>query len=82
MKPAFLKDGTVTAGTSSGINDGAAALAVMSARGRAGARAEAAGAVVASAVAGVDPVRHGARPDARHPEGPGPRGARRSSSWT
>lgn len=31
LKPAFAKDGTVTAGNSSGINDGAAALLVMSA---------------------------------------------------
>lgn len=30
MKPAFAKDGTVTAGNASGINDGAAALVVMS----------------------------------------------------
>ncbi|GAA0078865.1 acetyl-CoA C-acetyltransferase [Clostridium sp. CTA-5] len=31
LKPAFLKDGTVTAGNASGINDGAAAFVVMSA---------------------------------------------------
>lgn len=30
MKPAFKKDGTVTAGNASGINDGAAALVLMS----------------------------------------------------
>jgi len=30
LKPAFLKDGTVTAGNASGINDGAAAVVVMS----------------------------------------------------
>ena len=30
LKPAFKKDGTVTAGNSSGINDGAAALIIMS----------------------------------------------------
>ena len=30
LRPAFKKDGTVTAGTSSGINDGAAAIVVMS----------------------------------------------------
>jgi len=30
LKPVFLKDGTVTAGNSSGINDGAAALIMMS----------------------------------------------------
>jgi acetyl-CoA C-acetyltransferase len=32
LKPAFTKDGTVTAGNASGINDGAAAVMVMSAR--------------------------------------------------
>jgi acetyl-CoA C-acetyltransferase len=31
LRPAFRKDGTVTAGNASGINDGAAALVVMSA---------------------------------------------------
>ena len=31
LKPAFKKDGTVTAGNASGINDGAAAILVMSA---------------------------------------------------
>ena len=31
LKPSFKKDGTVTAGNASGINDGAAALVVMSA---------------------------------------------------
>ena len=31
LKPAFKKDGTVTAGNASGINDGAAAFVVMSA---------------------------------------------------
>jgi acetyl-CoA C-acetyltransferase len=30
LKPAFKKDGTVTAGSASGINDGAAALVIMS----------------------------------------------------
>ena len=31
LKPAFKKDGTVTAGNAPGVNDGAAALVVMSA---------------------------------------------------
>lgn len=31
LKPAFVKDGTVTAANASGINDGAAALVLMSA---------------------------------------------------
>ena len=36
LKPAFKKDGTVTAGNASGLNDGAAALVVTSARARRG----------------------------------------------
>ncbi len=62
MKPAFLKDGTVTAGSSSGINDGAAALSILSEAGvkRTGARPLAR--VVASAVAGVDPSVMGIGP--------------------
>ena len=55
LEPAFRKDGTVTAGNSSGINDGAAALVIASEE-RAGALGvEPLGRFVASAVAGVDP---------------------------
>jgi len=55
LRPAFRPDGTVTAGNSSGLNDGAAALVVMSAeRARREDRAPLAR-VVASAVAGVEP---------------------------
>jgi len=55
LRPAFRKGGTVTAGNSSGVNDGAAALLMMEAG-----RAETLGLKpklrwVASAVAGVDP---------------------------
>ena len=39
LKPAFKKDGTVTAGNASGINDGAAAVVVGDRRARAAARA-------------------------------------------
>jgi 3-oxoadipyl-CoA thiolase len=64
LKPAFKRDatGSVTAGNSSGINDGAAAVLVMSeARAReAGMRPMAR--VVASAVAGVDPATMGLGP--------------------
>src|SRR5579884_2666653 len=62
LKPVFRKGGTVTAGNSSGINDGAAAL-VLAARGRAereGWRPRAR--IVASAVAGVDPAYMGLGP--------------------
>jgi 3-oxoadipyl-CoA thiolase len=55
LKPAFRPDGTVTAGNSSGINDGAAALVVASEEKAEEIGIEPLGAFVASAVAGVDP---------------------------
>src|SRR6266508_5364986 len=55
LKPAFRGDGTVTAGNSSGINDGAAALLIASEERARELGAEPLGAFVASAVAGVDP---------------------------
>jgi acetyl-CoA C-acetyltransferase len=62
LRPAFAKDGTVTAGNASGINDGAAALVVTSAdRAKALGRAPLAR-IVASAVAGVDPAVMGLGP--------------------
>ena len=42
LKPAFRKDGTVTAGNSSGLNDGAAALVIASRGASHGARGRAA----------------------------------------
>src|SRR6266511_4069875 len=54
LKPAFRSDGTVTAATSSGINDGAAALLVTGGKGGSGGT-EPLARVVATAVAGVDP---------------------------
>jgi acetyl-CoA C-acetyltransferase len=62
LKPAFQKDGTVTAGNASGINDGAAALVVMSAE-----QAKARGItplarIVSFATAGVDPALMGTGP--------------------
>ena len=59
LKPAFRKDGTITAGTSSGINDGAAAL-LIAAEGTVEARPMAR--IVSSAVAGVDPSCMGLGP--------------------
>src|SRR5256712_3278743 len=58
LKPAFKKDGTVTAASSSGINDGAAALLVKGGKGG----REPLARVVASAVAGVDPSCMGLGP--------------------
>jgi 3-oxoadipyl-CoA thiolase len=55
LKPAFRKDGTVTAGNSSGINDGAAALVIASEERAAQLGREPLATFVASAVAGVDP---------------------------
>ncbi|HEX2433376.1 MAG TPA: acetyl-CoA C-acyltransferase [Gaiellaceae bacterium] len=55
LKPAFRADGTVTAGNSSGINDGAAALVIASEEKARELGAEPLGSFVASAVAGVDP---------------------------
>jgi len=55
LAPAFRADGTVTAGNSSGINDGAAALVVASEERARELGAEPLGRFVASAVAGVDP---------------------------
>jgi len=55
LRPAFRKDGTVTAGNSSGINDGAAALVIASEERAAALGVEPLGRFVASAVAGVDP---------------------------
>ncbi|MET3355187.1 acetyl-CoA C-acetyltransferase [Xanthobacter autotrophicus] len=62
LKPAFAKDGTVTAGNASGINDGAAAVVLMSA-----AKAKAEGRtplarIVSWAQAGVDPSVMGTGP--------------------
>jgi 3-oxoadipyl-CoA thiolase len=56
LKPAFRKDGTVTAATSSGLNDGAAALLVTSNATKPLAR------IVTTAVAGVDPACMGLGP--------------------
>jgi 3-oxoadipyl-CoA thiolase len=55
LKPAFREGGTLTAGNSSGINDGAAALVVASEEKAAELGVQPLGRFVASAVAGVDP---------------------------
>ena len=60
LKPAFAAGGTVTAGSASGINDGASALLVLSKEKLAG-RAPLAR-IVATAVAGVDPSVMGLGP--------------------
>ena len=55
LKPAFRKDGSVTAGNSSGLNDGAAALVIASEEKARELGIQPIGAFVGSAVAGVDP---------------------------
>ena len=62
LKPAFKRDGTVTAASSSGINDGAAALLVTAANGGEGRRGAAMARIVTTAVAGVDPSCMGLGP--------------------
>ena len=55
LKPAFRGDGTVTAGNSSGINDGAAAVVIASEEKARSLGVEPLGAFLGGAVAGVDP---------------------------
>ena len=56
LKPAFKEGGTVTAGNASGINDGAAAVVVMSAAKARALQLEPLGVVRSCAAAGVAPV--------------------------
>jgi 3-oxoadipyl-CoA thiolase len=62
LEPAFAKDGTVTAGTSSGINDGAAGLALASEQAMADLGLMPLARVVATSVAGVEPSCMGLGP--------------------
>lgn len=62
LRPAFKKNGTVTAGNSSGINDGAAALVLMSTDKARELGIKPMVRIVASAVAGVDPAVMGLGP--------------------
>lgn len=62
LRPVFKKDGSVTAGNSSGINDGAAGLLMVSAERGKALGLEPMARIVASAVAGVEPHRMGVGP--------------------
>ncbi len=62
LRPAFKKRGTVTAGNSSGINDGAAAALVVAAEAAERHNLRPMARVLASAVAGVDPSYMGLGP--------------------
>ena len=62
LRPAFLKDGTVTAGNASGINDGAAALVVMTAAEAKRRNITPLARIASWATAGVDPSIMGSGP--------------------
>lgn len=62
LRPAFRKGGTVTAGNASGINDGAAALLMMSAEKAAKLGYKPLATIVSAAAAGVDPRTMGYGP--------------------
>ena len=62
LKPAFAKDGTVTAGNASGLNDGAAALVLMSAKDAALRGLTPLARIASWAQAGVDPKVMGTGP--------------------
>src|SRR5260370_18602309 len=55
LKPAFKKDGTVTAGNAPGVNDGAAALVVTSYKRAKQLGAEPMARILAQATSGVEP---------------------------
>jgi acetyl-CoA C-acetyltransferase len=55
LKPAFKKDGTVTAGNAPGVNDGAAAVVVTTAQRAQGLGAKPMARIVAQATSGVEP---------------------------
>lgn len=62
LKPAFIKDGTVTAGNASGLNDGAAVLVVMTAKEAAKRGLTPLARIAGFATAGVDPAIMGTGP--------------------
>ena len=62
LRPAFTRDGSVTAANASGLNDGAAALVLMSADEAKARGLEVLARIVSSATAGVDPAIMGTGP--------------------
>jgi acetyl-CoA C-acetyltransferase len=75
LRPAFQKDGTVTAGNASGINDGAAAVVLMSDKEAARRGIKPLARIVAWATAGVDPAVMGSGPI------PASRAALKKAGW-
>ncbi len=76
LRPAFAKDGTVTAGNASGINDGAAAVVLMTAEEAERRGIEPLARIVSWAQAGVDPAIMGSGPI------PASRKALKAAGWT
>jgi acetyl-CoA C-acetyltransferase len=76
LRPAFDKEGTVTAANASGINDGAATVILMSAENAANRGIEPLGRIVSWATAGVDPAIMGTGPI------PASRKALERAGWT
>ena len=76
LKPAFSKDGTVTAGNASGLNDGAAAVTLMSADEAKRRGIKPLARIVSWAQAGVDPAIMGTGPI------PASRLALKKAGWT
>ncbi|MFO1059636.1 MAG: acetyl-CoA C-acetyltransferase [Dongiaceae bacterium] len=76
LRPAFLKDGTVTAGNASGINDGAAAVVLMSAKEAARRGLTPLARIASWATVGVDPAVMGSGPI------PASRAALAKAGWT
>ncbi|TVU85767.1 acetyl-CoA C-acyltransferase [Corynebacterium aurimucosum] len=68
LKPVFVKDGTVTAGNASGINDGAAAAVLATAEEVTKRGLDPLAKIVSWSVAGVDPTRMGIGPVAAVPK--------------
>ena len=75
LRPAFKKDGTVTAGSASGINDGAAAVVLMTARQAAKEGKTVLARIVSWGQAGVDPKIMGTGPI------PASRAALKKAGW-
>jgi len=76
LRPAFKKDGSVTAANASGLNDGAAAIVVMTAAEAAKRSAPVLGRIASWATAGVDPSIMGIGPV------PATRRALEKAGWT
>ena len=76
LRPVFRKDGTVTAGNASGINDGAAAVVLMTARQAAKEGKKPIARIVSWAQAGVDPKIMGTGPI------PASRAALKKAGWS